>query len=61
VKFKSIKRVDNARMWIADLECPKCRAPSTLEVYDSVTADAERLATERAQYMPCPHGCEVSS
>jgi hypothetical protein len=63
VKFKGIKRVDKSRMWVADLECPKCRLPSTLEVYDSVTervtdADAERFATERAKYMPCPDGCD---
>lgn len=63
MKFNSIKRVDSARMWVADLECPKCLAPSTLEVYDSVTeritdAAAERFATERAKYMPCPDGCD---
>lgn len=63
MKFKSIKRVDKSRMWVADLECPKCRMLSTLEVYDSATeritdADAELFATERARYMLCPDGCD---
>ena len=63
MKFKSIKRVDKSRMWVADLECPKCLMASTLEITDSVTervtdAEAERFATERAQYMPCPDGCD---
>ncbi len=63
MKFKSIKRVDGMCMWAADLECPKCRIPSTTEIYDSVTeqitdAIAARVAAERAQYMPCPDGCD---
>jgi hypothetical protein len=60
---KNIRRVEETRLWVADLECPTCGATSVLEITDSVTERvtmdaATSHAFAHARHIACPDGCD---